>query len=321
MPPSDPPPPDLSISIVSYNTCRDLSACLASIYQAPPTREFAVTVVDNGSSDDSVAMVRAQFPLVRVIETGENLGYGRANNRALLGAPGRFYAVLNSDLVLKPGSLDACCDYLEQHPSVGIAAGALLNPDATAQMDWAAGELDRQAVLSEQLFAAQLFPGSRLFGDYFRSYWRRDDTRSLPQVCGAFMVIGSELYNRLGGFDEAYFMYCEDTDLCKRARDAGFTCDYLHTAAAIHGHGKSSAGSLRPRMVFEHNRGRYIYFRKFRGDKEAEFVRRVMVAGARLRILLWTSLGVATFRRAWIAKGQGYREVLARTIELGRNAN
>jgi N-acetylglucosaminyl-diphospho-decaprenol L-rhamnosyltransferase len=318
MPPPVVPPPLLSISIVSYNTCRDLLACLASIFDHPPVRSFAVTVVDNGSVDSSVVEVRDRFPQVRVIETGENLGYGRANNRAMLGAPGDYYAVLNSDLVLRPGSLDGCCDYLDRHATAGIVGGALLNPDGTPQMDWAAGELTVRAIAFEQLFLAQLFPKSRVFGDYFRSWWPRDDTRSLPQVCGAFLVIQSELANRVGGFDEEYFMYCEDTDLCRRVRNAGLTCDYLHTAPAVHGHGKSSAGGLRAQMVLEHNRSRYLYMKRFFGKDAAGRARAIMILGARLRALLWTAAGVVLMRRGWIEKGQGYREVLAGTLRLGQ---
>jgi len=316
MPRAAVPLPELSISIVSYNTCRDLIACLKSIYDSPPEIEFAVTVVDNGSKDGSVDEVRARFPQVRVIETGENLGYGRANNRALLGAPGRFYAILNSDLVMKAGSLDTCCRYLDDHSGTGVVGGALLNPDGTPQMDWAAGELTSRAVAFEQLFLSQLFTKSRTFGDYFRSAWPRDDTRSLPQVCGAFLVIRAELYDRLGGFDEDYFMYCEDTDLCKRVRDAGLSCDYLHTAPATHGHGKSSQGALRPRMVFEHNRSRIIYLRKFAGDREAKRAQAIMLLGSRLRILIWTVAGVLTMRRSWTEKGLSYKEVLAATRKI-----
>jgi GT2 family glycosyltransferase len=305
--------PELTISIVSYNTCTDLLRCLESIYGQPPSREFEVIVVDNGSVDDSVTQVRARFPQTRVMETGENLGYGRANNRALLGAPGRYYAILNSDLVLRSGSLDACCDCLEAHEDVGVVGGALLNPDELPQMDWAAGELTVRAVAFEQLFLAALFPKSRLFGDYFRGWWTRNDTRALPQVCGAYMVIKAELFNQLGGFDPAYFMYCEDTDLCKRITLDAKSCTYLHTAEAIHGHGKSSAGALRPRMVLEHNVSRCRFLARFYGPAATRRARGYMIAGSFLRLLLWSAMG-SVLRRPWLRdKARGYAEVLRGT--------
>ena len=308
----------LTISIVSYNTCPDLLACLASIFDNPPQRAFEVVVVDNGSTDGSVERVRAAFPQVRLIETGENLGYGRANNRALLGAAGDAYAILNSDLVLRPGSLDRCVDYLGAHPEAGIVGGALLDPDGKPQRDWAAGELDLAAVVSEQLFLGRLLPLSQLFGDYFKSGWRRCDTRALPQVCGAFLVARADLYNRIGGFDEDYWMYCEDTDLCKRIRNDGLACVYVHDAPAVHGHGKSSAGALRPRMVLAHNESRVVYLRKHGAPGDSDRAKRIMLAGSALRLALWSVAGMVVGRGDWRDKGRGYVDVLRGTGRIGQ---
>jgi N-acetylglucosaminyl-diphospho-decaprenol L-rhamnosyltransferase len=306
----------LTISIVSYNTRADLLACLESIAAAPPTRTHRTIVVDNGSGDGSVEAVRARFTDVRVVESGGNIGYGRANNLALLGAPGAAYAILNSDLVLQPGSLDRCCDYLEAHPSAGIVGGALLNPDGSMQKNWATGELTLDAVRAEQLFQSRLAPAR--YDDYFRTRWDHADTRALPQVCGAFMVVRSSLFNAIGGFDPAYFMYCEDTDLCRRIRDKGSECVYLHDAPAIHGHGASSTGPVRSRMVLAHNESRYHYFNVHSGRRAALEARSVMCAGARLRIALWSVAGILFRRADWRAKARGYRDVLRGTLALGR---
>ncbi len=206
-----PAPRALRACIVSYNTRADLLACLASIFDAAPGRAFSVVVVDNGSQDGSVAAVRQAFPQVEVIDTGENLGYGRGNNRGLLGRAGEnaFYAILNSDLVLRPDSLEGCCEYLERHAEAGIVGGGLLEPDSgDPQRDWAAGELNLRAIAFEQLFLAAAFPRSAVFTDYFRGAWNHQTEAALPQVCGAFMVVRAELYDRLGGFDPGYFHVC-----------------------------------------------------------------------------------------------------------------
>lgn len=296
-------------------------ACLESVYAHSPHRTFLVTVADNASSDGSREAVQAQFSQARIIETGGNIGYGRANNRALLGVEGVYYAILNSDLVLQAGSLDKCCDYLDCHSEVGIVGGALLNPDGSPQMNWAAGELSNAAIASEQYFLAQALPRSRRFGDYFRGDWTRGDTRALPQVCGAFLVVRAALFNDLGGFDPAYFMYCEDTDLCKRIRLAGSACVYLHDATAIHGHGKSSVGKLRARMVLEHNLSRLRYITTYYGEKAARKARRIMLRGAWLRIIIWTVLGRMRGRRDWLDKARVYEEVLSGTIAASENSS
>ena len=314
----------LRACIVSYNTRADLLACLASIYDAPPARAFSVVVVDNGSRDGSVEAVLQCFPQVEVIAAGENLGYGRGNNRGLLGRAEEFafYAVLNSDLALHPGSLESCCAYLERHSKVGIVGGGLLEPDSgEPQRDWAAGELDLRAIAFEQFFLAAAFPRSAVFADYFRGAWNHTTETALPQVCGAFMVIRAELYERLGGFDPGYFMYAEDTDFCRRVRLAGFSCVYLPDAPAVHGHGKSSASSaLRPQMVLEHNVSRIRYMRKFYGVGSAVVARLIMCLGSLLRVALWSVAGGLLRRPALVEKGTAYRAVLRGTSNASIDA-
>ena len=208
----------IEISIVSYNTRTDLEACLRSI--------FASSSISLTASPSSTTPHRRQHGHgAHRVSTGaphrerRQRGYGRANNQALLGRPGRYYFILNSDLELCPASLAAMIAYMDSHPGVGAAGGALLNRDGTPQTTWAAGELSVASVLWEQTFLARVFPKSRLFGAYFATWWAHDDTRPVPQACGAFLCVRADAFNALGGFDPNIFMYCEDTDLCKRLRD------------------------------------------------------------------------------------------------------
>jgi GT2 family glycosyltransferase len=306
----------LHISIVSYNTRADLLACIRSIEGNPPSRKFRITVVDNGSSDGSVDEVREQFPDVSVVESGENLGYGRANNLALMDTKADFVAVLNSDLIVHPGSLDKCCEYLAQHPECGIVGGGLLEPGGKPQMNWGAGELNVWSVICEQFFLSTLFPKSPRFNGYFLTNWDHQDTRALPQVCGALMVMPSKVYKDLGGFSPNYWMYCEDTDICARTRRLGLSCVYLHNATATHHHGISSQGALRPRMVLEHNVSRCIYLMKFYGRDQAQRARRVMIIGSLMRVVLWGMLGLIKKDRKLIDKGRGYIGVLYGTRRI-----
>lgn len=306
--------PALIVSIVSYNTRADLEACLVSLYAAAIDRPFDVIVVDNGSGDGSQEMVRTRFPQTTLIETGENLGYGLANNRALIGRPGDCYLILNSDIVLEKGSVDRLVDALEGCPDAGAAMGALVNPNGTLQTTWAAGELTVSSILWEQTFLARLFPKSRVFGGYFRTYWDHESAAELAQACGAFLLVRAELYNSLGGFDPAYFMYCEDTDLSRRIRDSGRKIIYVPSARAIHGHGKSSAGALRPRMIFEHNKSRLVYLKKFAGTRSARTAKAIMAAGALFRIGLWGTAGL--IRPSARERARAYAYVLRETRKL-----
>jgi GT2 family glycosyltransferase len=232
-------------------------------------------------------MVRSRFSDVSILETKENIGYGRANNRALLRAPGRYYLILNSDTTLFPGALDLLIKHMDAHTDLGAAGAALLEPDGAPQTDWAVGELTLASVLWEQTFLAKIFPKSQLFGDYFRAFWPRLQNAVIPQACGACLIVRADLFNQVGGFDPLIFMYAEDTDLCKRIRNMGFEIGYIADAKVTHHHGKSSEGELRSQMIFEHNRSRIYYFAKHDGALSAFLARSIMVCGAALRGIIW----------------------------------
>jgi len=280
--------PDLRICVVSYNTLALLDNCLSSLIRHSSRFSVAIVVVDNGSTDGSVEMVRAKYPQVELIELGANSGYGRANNAALLNSPGRYYLVLNSDTLVHDGAIDALIEAMDASPTLGAAGGALINPDGSMQTNWAVGDLTLASVLWEQTYLAKIFPRSKLFGDYFRSTWPRDCDTTIPQACGACLIARADTFNQLGGFDPAIFMYAEDTDLCRRIRDVGLEVGYISGARFTHLHGQSSTGELRPRMIVEHNRSRIYYFRKHAGPVAAAASRAIMVAGAILRAAIRT---------------------------------
>lgn len=285
--------PDLHISIVSYNTRAHLKECLQSFVAHAAKASFDLTVADNGSTDGSVEMVRESFPQFSLLETGSNMGYGRANNEVLLGTNARYGLILNSDTIVHDGALDALVAYMDSNTDVGATGGALIEPSGEPQTNWAVGELTLASVLWEQTFLAKIFPRSKIFGDYFRVYWTRDRDALIPQACGAALVVRSTLFNELGGFDPAFHMYAEDTDLCKRIRDRGLRIGYVAGARFTHFHGQSSVGSLRPAMIVAHNISRIYYFRKHVNDSTASTARAIMVVGAVLRALIWSVLALA----------------------------
>ncbi|HEY3328447.1 MAG TPA: glycosyltransferase family 2 protein [Capsulimonadaceae bacterium] len=304
--------PDVHISIVSYNTAELLDNCLTALESHESVATFTVTVIDNGSRDGTVDMVRSRHPNVAVIESGANLGYGRANNFALLNSDARYYLILNSDTIVHDGALDAMVEALDTHPEYGAVGGALLNPDGSPQTTWAAGKLDLAAVLLEQTYLAKLFPRSRRFGAYFEGWADRTKDAAIEQSCGACMMVRADLFNQLGGFDPRIFMYAEDTDLSKRIRDRGLGIAYVASARVTHHHGQSSGGAIRPRMIFEHNRSRIYYFLKHESPAVATTARAIMVAGALLRGLLWLGASV-TGRRGALANASSFFVVAAQT--------
>lgn len=254
--------PDITVSIVSYNTCALLRACLQSLAarQAEGEATLEVVVADNGSTDGSVEMVRDEFPQVCLIETGGNIGYGRANNAALAEAQGRYFFILNSDTEVEPGALGAMRDYLDARPEIGMVGAQLVLPDGSTQASCAM-DPNLLAVFWEQTYLDKLLPSNRITGAYAMTHWNYETAQEVQQVCGACFFVRREAWAQIGGFDPAYFMYFEDTDFCVRLRRAGWPIYFFPGARIKHHLGASSSGDWRTRaiMIASYNQSRYYF--------------------------------------------------------------
>lgn len=278
----------LSIVIVNWNTREHLRACLSSLFAYPPDEPFEVWVVDNASSDGSAEMVRADSPQARLIANAENIGYGRANNQALRQAEGEFALVLNSDIEVTEGALQALIDFMRQHPEAQAAGGQLVLPDGRIQSS-CSERLTLWAVFCEQTLLAKAFPRSRLFGSYNLTWWSYDSVREVEQVVGACLMLRRQPDGSLLLFDERYFMYAEDTELCHRIRQAGGRIYYVPYAKFKHHLGASSEQeAVRTEMVKAYNRSRILFFREAYGVWSVLVYRLLIAMGALLRLCLWS---------------------------------
>ena len=291
----DKAPPDLSVAVVSYNTRDLLRACLASLHarHAEGEASLEVIVADNGSDDGSLKMVRAEFPDVHLVETGGNVGFGRANNRALRGARGRFFCLLNSDAEILPGALAHALAFLSAHPDVGLVGGQLLWPDGRPQTSWGA-DPTLAGVWQEQTFW-QTFAGALRGQGVVTAPAPDTIPRDVDQISGAFMVLRRRAWEQIGGFDPAYFMYNEDVDLNVRLRRAGWRVVFLPGAQIRHHLGASSRADwrTRARMVSAYNQSRGYYFGLYEGPNAARRLRCYCLLGAAIRLSGWTLLAAA----------------------------
>lgn len=294
--------PDITVSIVSYNTRELLRACLQSLQsrQAEGEAALEIVVADNGSVDGSVEMLRNEFPKVRLIETGGNLGYGRANNLALAGAQGRFVFVLNSDTEVEPGALGTMRDFLDANAHCGAVGARLILPDGSTQSS-CAEDPSLRSVLWEQTYLYKLLPGNKLTGGYAMTYWDYSDRRPVEQVCGACLMARRGLFQAVGGFDPHYFMYFEDTDLCVRLRATGAQIWFLPDAAIRHKLGGSSRGDWRARalMIASYNKSRFYFFTRTQGRGRGRLLKGIVLLGAGLRLAAWGALALAGRAGAW----------------------
>ncbi len=246
---------DLTVVIVNWNTRELLRNCLASLRDNTSALVLETFVVDNGSTDDSVEMVRADFPEVIVVENGRNLGFARANNVALRRARGRFFLLLNSDTIVNKGALEGLLSTMEADPSIGIAGLQLLNEDGTLQ-----NSLCNAPTLLTELGNKSLL---RIInpGRYPGKEHRFSQPIEVESVIGACLMARREAVEQVGLLDEDYFFFLEETDWCARMQGAGWKVVHDPRYTIYHLQGRS-AKKVNVRARIEYWRSRYTYFRK-----------------------------------------------------------
>jgi hypothetical protein len=251
-------PPLVSIVIVNFNGGEVIIDCLKSIFLHCSTVPFEVIVVDNASTDQSPDRITQAFPPVLLLPQSSNLGFGTANNVGVGHAQGEYLFLLNSDVVLTADILPPLLAKLNQDPRIGIVGPRLLNPDGSFQLS-----VSREiGLLGEFLTLQQVWryrnPASR---DALAQIYDHD--QAVEIVVGAAMVMRRSLFNQVGGFDENFFMYFEESDLCKRIRDLGHTILYTPEVSVVHLGGYSVAQSAGP-MAQEYRRSQRYYYQKHR---------------------------------------------------------
>lgn len=270
---------DLSIVIVNWNTSELLFQCLDSIKNAFSKYAFQVIVVDNGSADDSVSVVEKHFPEIILIKNDCNMGFARANNQGLAVGNGRYFLLLNSDTIVRPGSIEKLIETADNYPELGVVGPQLLNMDNTLQKSWGS------------------FPSlfSELIGKNFRI---RHAVASVPNayevdwVLGACMLVRSKTVRDVGQLDNDFFFYSEEIDWCFRIKKRNWKIWYITDAQIYHlGGGSTQIGSLA--QLVRLYRGKLIYFQKHHGILKTTLLRFGLAFGnafgiiRRILILNW----------------------------------
>jgi len=232
-------PIEISVVIVAWNASHYLEVCLESLAKSPPRRSMEVLVVDNASTDDTIEMVESRFPDVKLIKSKENLGFSKGNNVAIRQCKGRYVALVNPDVIVFPGCLDSLADFLDQNPKVGNVGPRVFNLDMTQQ-----STCRRFPTLWNNFCSAarleSTFKNSRFFGGEHMFYFEHDRTLSVDVIVGCFSMVRRETFDDVGLLDENLFMYGDDVDWCRRARNAGWDMVFYPEAQAIHEGGKTT---------------------------------------------------------------------------------
>ena len=276
---------DIGIVVVNYNTRDRLRDCLKSL-EASRGVSFVTFVVDNGSSDGSAAMVRAEFPRVQSIESPINGGYAYANNLALrkilaLDPPPSFTLLLNPDTVLPPDALAQMLAFFAAHPEAGVAGPKLVMAD---------GKLDnacRRSFPSPELSIYHVlglddrFPKSKQFARYEMTFLDENQVAEVDSVVGAFMMLRTETLRQAGLLDESYFMYGEDLDLALRIKKRGWKVCYNPAVQVLHY--KREASRHSERAPYEFWRAGYIFYRKHYAAETALPLRALIMLGLAMK--------------------------------------
>ena len=231
---------DLSIIIVSFNTLEYLKNCLDSIYASTGVERYEVIVVDNCSADGSPEMVESAFPPVKLIKPGANLGFACANNLGARSAHGRYLLFLNPDTVVFPETFSKMVEFMDKKPMAGAANCRVLNEDGSVQLLATRRKPTVPVLFLESLGINRRFPNNPINRKYTMAGWDRSDARTVDVISGAFFMIRVNLFNTLCGFNERFFMYVEDLELCSRVWDSGYEIWFNSETKVIHFGGKAS---------------------------------------------------------------------------------
>jgi GT2 family glycosyltransferase len=283
---------DLSVVIVNYNTRDPLRACLASLRPELAGVDAEIVVVDNASTDGSVAMLSQEFAEVTVLVNATNAGFGRANNRALRQARGRDVLLLNPDTLVHPGAVRTLIDALHALPEAVAVGPRVLRPDGRLDLACRRSFPSPGVAAARLLGLSRLFPRSRRLARYNLTFQDPDRAGEIDAGTAAAMCFSLEPLAAVGFFDEDFFMYGEDLDLCYRLKQRGGHIYYVPSATVVHLKGMAS-GRQATAMLREFHRSMWLFYKKHYVHGWRRALAPVVWSGIQLRhgmVLGWNAL-------------------------------
>ncbi len=266
---------DVSVVVVSFNTREVLRECLDALQKEAASFSNQIStqiiVVDNGSKDGSIEMLRSSYPNVLLLLSPQNLGFAGANNLAFEHAEGRYIVLLNSDAFLTPGALAKSIAYMDGDPRIGLGGARLVGRDGSSQPS-ARMFPSLQSDLFVHTGLASRYPDSPLFGGFDRTWADPTEAAAVDWVPGAYSILRREALSAAGSFDPRFFLYYEEVDLCRRIREAGYSIWYWPDVTVIHIGGESSRqlrtlemSKTGAQLTLWRMRSTLLYYRKHHG--------------------------------------------------------
>jgi N-acetylglucosaminyl-diphospho-decaprenol L-rhamnosyltransferase len=284
---------EVSVVVVTYNAMPYLERCLESV------AGYELVVVDHGSTDGSVELVRRRFPQARLIEQ-ENRGFGAGMNTGMRAAGGRYFLLLNADAWVLGDAVEQLRAFADAHPEAGVVGPRLLNPDGSLQPS-VRGFPTLWRLATEYFFLRKLAPRSSLFNAFFGAGFDHNSVREAEWLGAACLLVRREATDDVGLFDENFFIFSEEVDLCHRFGEAGWKVLFFPGAEVAH----VFTASYNPALFNELVRGHLRFLAKHRGERATERARRLLLVALRLRGLFVRGERGAMYRRSarWLASG------------------
>ena len=249
---------ELSIIILNYKQRGLIKNCVKALLESEANFPYEIIVVDNDSRDGIEDLMKDRFPQVRFIQTGSNLGMGGGNNVGIKNAQGKHVMVMNPDIFVFKDSLQKLVDHINNEPEIGLIAPRLLNPDRTLQYTCYRWH-KLLTPMYRRTFLGKLPWAKKELDRFLMTDWDHNDTREVDWIQGSCWVSPKEVLDKVGAFDDRYFMYFEDTDLCRKIKQAGHQVVYHPAVEVVHLHRRQSADQGGLRSIFSKLTRIHIY--------------------------------------------------------------
>jgi len=276
---------DISIVICNYNTSKILKNTLSSIYRNTKNVSFETIVVDDGSTDDSVEMIRKYFPKIIIIRNIKNLGYSKSSNIGTKLSKGKYILHLNSDVnFTKDTNINSLIRFMDEYPNIGICGCKIVKQDGSLDLPCRHALPTIRNSFFQPFGLYKLFPKIHSI-NYYMTYLPDNKIVKVGGL-GAFMLIRRELIKGIGYLDERFFIYCEDTDYCYRAIKAGWDIYYFPKITVKHMHG-GTTNQFRIKALLIFHKGIFLYYRKHHSDQNPFLLNLVVYLGILVRLFLF----------------------------------
>jgi N-acetylglucosaminyl-diphospho-decaprenol L-rhamnosyltransferase len=256
---------DLSCIIVNYKNSESLKDCLVSLYQTVQEIDFETIIVDNSENDLGIKPLKELYPKAQFVSNSSNVGFAKANNQAAKIAQGKVLIFLNPDTILSDQAIDSMYRYYCSHTETGVLGPKVVDPEGSLQYScrryptlWT-GLFNRYSILS------RLFPENRFTSQYLMLDFDHNEIRQVDWLSGCCLMVSKSTFENSHGFDENYFLFNEDIDLCRTIKQAGKKVIYFPEATIIH-HVSTSNSKTTARVIIQRHLGMMHYFKKHHGQ-------------------------------------------------------